>query len=65
MRNVFSRFSELFQKILHMHSLDIPQLPFAEMILQNSEGVLVALLGGRRDVVLVAFEPGIRPLLKT
>lgn len=50
----------LFEDALNVQRFDAPERPVGEMLLEDAQDVLVALLGGGRDVALVLLEPEVR-----
>ena len=54
--------AKLFEKLLNVVCLDLIELTSAEMTFQNPQGVAVAFLCGRLDVILMVFKPQLRPL---
>ena len=54
--------TKLFQKLLNVIGFDLIELASSEMAFQNPQGVAVALLCGRLDVILMVFKPQLRPL---
>ena len=56
--------TQLLQKLLNIHSLDVCQFPPTEMIRQDLKGIAVVLLGSGRDIVLMMLQPGCSELIK-